>query len=224
MGKIGNQYFDGGVAPNASQLNTVYDAVAGDSINDQNIETDCLNRTHFSDTTANRINQLFTFDYGGSTDWATSSTTMATIANGLSLSKVLPAYTTHGNVVVRVQATGLVSELTLPGTPSGGNGTPAQINRNTYAFRLLMTLNSGGSTVDVANATYSFNVLSSQRTNTSYNATTNPIQWRSFGFSGLCTLAPGVTIDSVELQGCVGFASNTLRVQHNHIQVIVVEN
>jgi hypothetical protein len=103
-----------------------------------------------------------------------------------------------------------------------GNGTSGQINKNTYAFRLLMSLNSSASTVDMANCTYSFTKKAAITTTTQYY--TAWIQWRSFAFTGLYTLAAGNVIDSIELQACVGDSGNTLNIQHNHIQAIVVEN
>jgi hypothetical protein len=105
-----------------------------------------------------------------------------------------------------------------------GNGTTAQINKNTYAFQLKMSLNSSGtpSTVTVANCTYSFTKKAALTTETdAYGAW---IQWRSFSFSGLYTLVAGNVIDSIELQACVGDTGNTLNIRHNHIQAIIVEN
>tara|TARA_B100000287_G_scaffold72193_2_gene63835 strand:- start:18612 stop:19280 length:669 start_codon:yes stop_codon:yes gene_type:complete len=222
MSKIGNQYLDGGVVPTAAQLNAVYDAVAADTINNDNVETDCANRMHFSDTPGNRINQLSTFDYDGTADWATSSTAWTTIENVAGTpSKVEPNYTAHGQIVIRVQASGLVTELTLSASKDG-DGTNAQIPYNTYAFRLFATLNSGGTTVDIANCTYSFSPKAAITTEN--QGVVERIQYRSFAFSGLATVNAGVTIDKVELQACVGFNGNTLKVQHNHIQLIVVEN
>ena len=40
MGKIGNQYFRGGEIPSAAQLNAVYDSVAGDTVEDVNLDTE----------------------------------------------------------------------------------------------------------------------------------------------------------------------------------------
>ena len=222
MGKITNQYFEGGQAPTAAQLNAVYNSVAGDSVKDVNLDTEWAQREHFSGS--NSITSLYTFDYDASANWATSSTTFATIENVAGTpSKVLPNYATHGHVVVRVHASGLIAESVLSGA-GDGNGTFAQIEYNTFAFRLLMSVTTGGSTttVDVANCTYSFTgkaALTNQTTSTA-----GKIYNRNFSFSGLATLAPNNVIDSIELQACVGYASNTVNIQHNHIQVIVVEN
>lgn len=222
MSKIGNQYLDGGIVPTAAQLNAVYDAVAADTINNDNVETDCANRMHFSDTSANRINQLSTFDYDGTTDWVTTSTAWTTIENVAGTpSKVEPNYTAHGQILIRVQASGLVTELSL--TAAGdGNGTSGQTAYNTYAFRLFATLNSGSTTQDLANCTYSFTPKAAITTQSV--AITNRIQYRSFAFSGLFSMSGGNTLDKVELMACVGQSGNTLKVQHNHIQLIVVEN
>lgn len=221
MGKITNQYFEGGQAPTATELNAVYNSVAGDSLQDQNLDTEWAQRKHFSDS--NSITSLYTFDYDGTTEHTISSTSYTTINNtGINASQVLPNYLTHGNVLVRVHASGLVTTCTLD--VDDGNGTSGQINRNTYAFRLFMTTNS--TTVDLANCTYSF---------TEKAAITTPegavdmgirdsIQYRTFGFSGLFSLGPNNIIQKIELQACVGHSGNTFKVEHNHIQVIVVEN
>ena len=222
MGKIGNQYFVGGQAPSASELNAVYDSVAADTIQDVNLDTEWAQRKHFS--SSNSITSLYTFDYDGTADWPTTSTTFTTIENvSGTKSKVTPNYSTHGNVVVRVHASGLIAETVL--TASGdGNGTSGQINYNTFAFRLLMSLNGSGTptTVDMANCTYSFTPKAAITNQTL--STTFKMYYRSFAFSGLYTLAPGNVIDAIELQACVGLTNNRINIQHNHIQAIVVEN
>jgi len=223
MGKIGNQYFNGGEIPSAAQLNAVYDSVAGDSVENVNFDTEWANRKHFSPS--NSITHLYNFDYDGTVDWTTTSTTFTTIENVASTpSKVTPNYSTHSDVVVRVHASGLVGQLSMAPGVNDGNGTSGQINKNTYAFRLFMSLNGSGTptTVDIANCTYSFTKKAAITTTTQYY--TAWIQWRSFAFTGLYTLAAGNVIDSIELQACVGDSGNTLNIQHNHIQAIIVEN
>ena len=222
MGKIANQYFEGGQAPTAAQLNTVYNSVAGDSVKNLNMNTEWAQREHFS--SSNRITSLYTFDYDGTADWATSSTSFTTIENVAGTpSKVLPNYITHGNVVVRVHASGLIAESVLSAA-GDGNGQSGQTNYNTFAFRLFMSLNGSGTatTVDIANCTYSFTGKAAITNRTT--STAGKIYFRNFSFSGMTTLAPNNIIDSIELQACVGYASNTIKIQHNHIQVIVVEN
>jgi len=223
MGKIANQYFEGGQTPTAAELNAVYNSVAGDSVKDVNLNTEWAQREHFSSSSS--ITSLYTFDYDASADWATNSTTFTTIENVAGTpSKVLPNYSTHANVVVRVHASGLISELSMTAPQDDGNGTAGQIDYNTYAFRLLMSLNGSGtpSTEVVAQCTYSFTKKAAITTNTTgYEAW---IQWRSFAFSGLFTLPASNIIDAIELQACVGNTGNTLRIRHNHIQAIIVEN
>ncbi len=221
MGKIGNQYFDGGQAPSASELNAVYDSVAADTIQDVNLDTEWAQRKHFS--SSNSITSLYTFDYDGTADWPTTSTTFTTIENvSGTKSKVTPNYSTHGNVVVRVHASGLIAETVL--LTNDGNGQSGQINYNTFAFRLFMNLTTSGgaTTVDVANCTYSFTkkaAITNQNSPLELN-----MNYRIFAFSGLFALGPGVVIDSIELQACVGLTNNKINIQHNHIQAIVVEN
>lgn len=219
MGKITNQYFEGGQAPTAAQLNAVYNSVAGDSVKDVNLDTEWAQREHFSGS--NSITSLYTFDYDGVADWNTTSVTMTTIENVAGTpSKVLPNYSTHGDTIVRIHATGLVAVTAL--NTNDGNGSSGQTNYNTYAFQLKMSLNSGGSTVNIANCTYSFTpkaAITSTSTPTQLN-----MNYRNFSVSGLYHLAAGNVIDSIELQACVGLASNSINIQHNHIQVIVVEN
>lgn len=223
MGKIANKYFEGGQAPTAAELNAVYNSVASDNVNDENLGTEWAQRKHFSES--NSITSLFNFDYDGTNDFSVNSTNYTTIQH-TDLSRVLPDYTTHGNAVVRVQASGLISEGTLQ--DRDGDGTSSQINRNTYAFRLLITLTNsiGTSSTTVANCTYSFTEKAAlTQTNSSLaTGSTAIIQFRNFAFSGLIQLAPGNTIDKIELQACVGFNGNIIKIQHNHIQVIVVEN
>ena len=221
MGKIGNQYFVGGQAPSASELNAVYDSVAADTIQDVNLDTEWAQRKHFS--SSNSITSLYTFDYDGTTDWTTTSTTFTTIENvALTKSKVTPNYSTHGNVVVRFHASGLISTVDLD--TNDGDGTFAEINYNTYAFRLLVSLNSSSSasTVDVANCTYSFTPKGAYTTEAT--GTELEMNYVTFAFSGMYSLASGNVIDAVELQACVGLAGNEINIQHNHIQVIIVEN
>jgi hypothetical protein len=219
MGKIGNQYFVGGQAPSASELNAVYDSVAADTIQDVNLDTEWAQRKHFS--SSNSITSLYTFDYDGTTDWTTTSTTFTTIENvGGTKSKVTPNYSTHGNVVVRFHASGLISTVDLD--TDDGDGTFAEINYNTYAFRLLISLNSSASTVDVANCTYSFTPKGAYTTEAT--GTQLEMNYVTFSFSGMYSLSSGNVIDAVELQACVGLAGNEINIQHNHIQVIIVEN
>jgi hypothetical protein len=219
MGKIGNQYFVGGQAPSASELNAVYDSVAADTIQDVNLDTEWAQRKHFS--SSNSITSLYTFDYDGTTDWTTTSTTFTTIENvGGTKSKVTPNYSTHGNVVVRFHASGLISTVNLD--TDDGDGTFAEINYNTYAFRLLISLNSSASTVDVANCTYSFTPKGAYTTEAT--GTQLEMKYVTFSFSGMYSLSSGNVIDAVELQACVGLAGNEINIQHNHIQVIIVEN
>jgi hypothetical protein len=219
MGKIGNQYFVGGQAPRASELNAVYDSVAADTIQDVNLDTEWAQRKHFS--SSNSITSLYTFDYDGTTDWTTTSTTFTTIENvGGTKSKVTPNYSTHGNVVVRFHASGLISTVDLDTVD--GDGTFAEINYNTYAFRLLISLNSSASTVDVANCTYSFTPKGAYTTEAT--GTQLEMNYVTFSFSGMYSLSSGNVIDAVELQACVGLAGNEINIQHNHIQVIIVEN
>ncbi len=140
MGRITNQYFGEGQAPTAPQLNAVYSGVAGDDVEEVNLDTEWAQREHFSGS--NSITSLHTFDYDGTADWSTSSTTFTTIENvALTPSKVLPNYSTHSNVVVRVHASGLVGELSMTAPANDGDGTSFQIPYNTYAFRLFMSLN-----------------------------------------------------------------------------------
>lgn len=219
MGRITNQYFGDGEAPSAADLNAVYDSVAGDDVEDVNLDTEWAQRQHFN--TTNSITSLYTFDYDGTADWNTTSTTMATIENVLGTpSKVTPNYSTHGDTIVRVHATGLVAETSL--NTNDGNGSSGQTQYNTYAFQLKMSLNSSASTVNIANCTYSFTpkaAITSTSTSTQLN-----MNYRCFSVSGLYYLGAGNVIDSIELQACVGLANNSIDIQHNHIQVIVVEN
>jgi len=219
MGRITNQYFGDGEAPSAADLNAVYDSVAGDDVEDVNLDTEWAQREHFNST--NSITSLYTFDYDGTVDWNTTSITMATIENVLGTpSKVTPNYSTHGDTIVRVHATGLVAETSL--NTNDGNGSSGQTNYNTYAFQLKMSLNSSASTVNIANCTYSFTpkaAITSTSTSTQLN-----MNYRCFSVSGLYYLAAGNVIDAIELQACVGLANNSIDIQHNHIQVIVVEN
>lgn len=221
MGRITNQYFGEGQAPTAPQLNAVYSSVAGDDVEDVNLDTEWAQREHFSST--NSITTLYTFDYDGSVDWNTTSVTMTTIENiSGTPSKVEPNYSTHGDTIVRVHATGLVAETAL--NTNDGNGTAGQIEYNTYAFRLLMSLNSSGtpSTEVVAQCTYSFTPKAAITTDNT--ATQLNMNFRCFSVSGLFYLAAGNQIDSIELQACVGLASNSINIRHNHIQAIIVEN
>lgn len=219
MGRITNQYFEGGQAPTASQLNAVYNSVAGDSVKNVNLDTEWAQREHFSDT--NSISNLYTFDYDGVADWNTTSETFATIENVAGTpSKVLPNYSSHSNVVVRVHASGLVAVTAL--NTDDGDGSFAEINHNTYAFRLLMSLNSSASTVDIANCTYSFTPKGGYTTRPT--GTQLHMNFVTFAFSALYSLPASNVIDSIELQACVGLANNSINIRHNHIQVIVVEN
>lgn len=219
MGKISNQYFEGGQAPTAAELNNVYNSVASDSVKNENLDTEWAQRKHFSN--ANSITSLYTFDYDGTANWNTTSETMTTIENVAGTpSKVLPNYSTHGDTIVRVHATGLVAVTAL--NSNDGNGSSGQTNYNTYAFQLKMSINSSGSPVNIANCTYSFTpkaAITSTSTATQLN-----MNFRNFSVSGLYYLPAGNVIDAIELQACVGLASNSINIQHNHIQVIVVEN
>lgn len=221
MGRIINTYYGDGEIPSAADLNAVYDSVDGDDVEDVNLDTEWAQRQHFN--TTDSITSLYTFDYDGTADWNTTSTSMTTIENvSGTQSKVLPNYITHGDAIVRVHATGLVAETSLD--TNDGNGSSGQTHYNTYAFQLKMSLNSSGtpSTVNIANCTYSFTpkaAITSTSTSTQLN-----MNYRCFSVSGLYHLAAGNVIDAIELQACVGLANNSIDIQHNHIQVIVVEN
>ena len=221
MGRVNNQYFIGGQAPSASELNAVYDSVAGDTVEDVNLDTEWAQREHFSGS--NNIVNLYNFDYDGTANWTTTSTNFTTIENiSTKPSKVVPNYITHADVVVRVHASGLIGIVDLD--TNDGNGTEAEINHNTYAFRLLMSLNSSGtpSTVDMANCTYSFTPKGAYTTDST--GTQLEMNYVTFCFSGLYTLSAGNVIDSIQLQACVGLSGNEINIKHNHIQAIIVEN
>jgi hypothetical protein len=221
MGRIGNQYFSGGQIPNASELNAVYDSVAGDTVEDVNLDTEWANRQHFSPS--NSITSLYTYDYDGSVAFTVSSTSFVTINNTGTPSKVLPNYIAHSNVLVRVHASGMVAATSL--NTDDGNGQTGQTNYNTYAFQLLMSINgsTSPSTISLANCTYSI-TGKAQVTNVTSTGTQLNIDYRSFAFSGLAYVSAGTVIDAVELQALVGLTGNTINIEHNHIQLIIVEN
>lgn len=227
MSIVGNQYFEAGQKPNASELNAVYDAIDTDTLNADNLDVEWANREHFDPIVSEKLNRIFTFDYDGTLNWTTTSEAWTTIENVVGTpSRIQPNYICRGKALVRVHATGLVSDLRL--NPRDGDGTSAQINYNTYAFELYMTITRSGKSglISLANCTYSFTPKAALTSSTpSYTSgLSSPINYRSFGFSGVAVLQANDVIDSIVLRACVGHAGNTLNVQHNHIQMIVVEN
>lgn len=225
MSIVGNQYFEAGQKPTASELNAVYDAIDTDTLDADNLDVEWANREHFDPTVSDKLNRIFTFDYDGTVNWTTTSETWTTIENvGGTPSRILPNYICRGKALIRVHASGLISNLRLEG--DDGNGTSAQINYNTYAFRLYIGLNGSTTptTIDIANCTYSFTPKAALTSFNTYGSLSDPINYRSFSFSGVAVLQANDVIDSIVLQACVGHAGNELNVQHNHIQMIVVEN
>ena len=71
MGKISNQYFEGGQAPTATQLNAVYNSFAGSKVDYVNLYTEWAQKKHFN--TSKNIIQCITFDYDGTANWNTTS-------------------------------------------------------------------------------------------------------------------------------------------------------
>lgn len=114
MSIINNQYFNGGSIPTASQLNAVYDSVAGSNVANDNTEVDWANRNFLDTDTANKfINLGYFFDYDGTVNWAIPAT-YTTIENiGGNKTMVSPNYTCKGKALVRVHGSGLITNITI---------------------------------------------------------------------------------------------------------------
>lgn len=226
MSIINNQYFNGGSIPTASQLNAVYDSVAGSTVANDNTEVDWANRNFLDTDTANKfINLGFFFDYDGTIKWPIPSASYTTIENvGGTKTMVSPNYICKGKALVRVHASGLIEDITID--PNDGNGTGAQTNYNVYNFKIKMSINGSGTpaTIDICQASYSLTRKAQITNQQTSSFLRKAINYRSFSFSGIAVLDANDVIDTVELQAVKGLVNHTINIGHNHIQVIVVEN
>jgi len=227
MGQIGNFYFEGGYKPEAAELNEVYDNVAADTLQDFNLSSDFANRMFLdTDLTTDRINIVGFYDYNSSTQYTLASTSFTTINPGGSTpAEISVGYTCRAECIIRVHASGVMAEHTYV------NRTVdySSINKAMYGFKVIVK-RDGGASVDirVASCVYSIN-------RTTYNPSTGgaggfpteagkPINWTSFAMSGIAILPQGTVVDKVQLQGAIGDTGNTVKVDHHHLQYVIVEN
>ena len=227
MGQIGNLYFEGGDKPTATELNEVYDNVAADDLQAFNLRSDFANRS-FLDTgaTTDRINIVGSYNYNDATQYTLASTSFTTLnPGGSNPAEISVGYTCRAQCIIRVHASGLMGEHTY--TNKGVDY--ATMNKAMYGFKVIVERDSGANPdIRVASCCYSIN-------RTTYNPTTagvggfpgesdSPINWTSFSMSGIAILPEGTVVDKVILQGAIGDTGNVVKVDHHHLQYIIVEN
>lgn len=217
-----------GDTPVAATLNQPYDdvATASATIDNTNTRDNWITRFHFAGN--NACNDLYTFKYQGTADFATTSTSYTTI-NVAGLSEAVLNYAPSTNEILRVESSGIVSACTPTiswdvALPLADRGKP-----NYYAFQLLLTYNDGGpsTTVSLGEWGYSFTTASSVRyvSNSAgfMKNTGAPISWQTFQFSTTLRYdgVSGVrTYEKISLQAKVYDAANTLRVSRNNIVAV----
>jgi len=215
-----------GDTPVAATLNQPYDdvATASATIDNTNTRDNWITRFHFAGN--NACNDLYTFKYQGTADFATNSTSYTTI-NVAGLSEAVLNYAPSTNEILRVESSGIVSACTPTiswdvALPLADRGKP-----NYYAFQLLLTYNDGGpsATVSLGEWGYSFTTMAGGTSR--YETTANgqpentgvPLSYQTFQFSGLYieNAGAGRTLEKIELQAKVNYSGNTLRITRNNI-------
>ena len=223
MAIIKNKHFEEGVAPLAADLNAVYDTLATDSVQAINTAKKWAIRDHLNPA-ATKLNHIWWDDYPeGGTIFSTNSATLVTITNDPGQpTEVLPNYTAQNVILLRVLATGNVTDNIIATFGDGGGG---QSYFDLYQFSIKVTYNTT-LTTEMCYGNYSFTSLAGVRiTNPpAVNFLNKPINWRNFSIGGIRTFPAGTVINKVELQCKVGNTGNTLKIGRNNLSVIIAEN
>ena len=223
MSIIKNKHFPEGAVPNAADLNAVYDTLATDSVQAINTAKKWATRDHLNPA-ATKLNHIWWDDYPeGGTIFSTNSATLVTITNDPGQpTEVLPNYTAQNVILLRVLATGNVTDNIITTFGDGGGG---QTYFDLYQFVIKVTYNTV-STTEMCYGNYSFTNLAGVRiTNPpAVNFLNKPINWRNFSIGGIRTFPAGTVINKVELQCKVGNTGNTLKIGRNNLSVIIAEN
>jgi hypothetical protein len=218
MSTVNGKPFSGGDTPAASELNQPYDDVASSVVDGVNTGKEWVTRGHLNDS-GTVFSKTFYDYYDGTTVFTTSSTSPVIIDNtGANPRTINTNYTAENDVLVRVQADGIVGELTCE-TPF------STATSNLYQFDVLITYNTS-STMRICYGNYTFKsyALNPTAPTTALSAKIWPMYWRNWAITGIATFPAGTVINSVSLRCKVGDAANVLNVERNNLFVLIAEN
>lgn len=228
MPLITNTVWNEGDIPTAAALNAPYDsaATASAAVDGDNCKDNWITIFHFG--SGNPCNNLYSFVYDGTSEFSTSSTSYVTInSTGVNPAEVSLNYAPNQYEVLRLEASGLVTNIDAAVTydetlPAGSRGNP-----NYYAFRLLLTYNDGGGNLTTSLGEWGYSFTSAGGDGRYYTTlpgdpeeTGVPLGYQTFQFSTLYTYTgtTGVrTLVKVELQAKVYDNTNVLKVDRNNI-------
>jgi hypothetical protein len=227
---VDTNFFQDDDVPTATQLNQPFNdlATASANIAADNSAPNWITRKHMFDGVVTPCNQLYSQIDNAGTHFTTTSTSYVTINNS-ALTEVTLNYSPNQNEILRVNASGLVTEIDVNvnydnALAAGSKGKP-----NYYAFQILLEYNDGGGTLTetLGEWGYSFTNLSAGRYFTGTSDTDirsgTPIGYQTFQFSTL-TKYTGVTgtrtYEKLKLQCKVFDANNTLAISRNALYAI----
>lgn len=209
----------------AAKLNAPYDALDTATVDGENTKPNWATRYHFNTGSGKFANEILYDEYTGSADFITTSTSYVTINNAGNLAEINTSKAINDDAILRFGANGIISE---PLSVVDGDGDPANRGYNFYAFRILMTYNTGGGNVTetVAECGYSFTgraVVTVDNTGAS-----SAIWYRNFSFSGIRVVTEAnFTLVKVELQTKVcpnGGNGNAVAIERNNLTVVIAEH
>jgi hypothetical protein len=209
----------------AAKLNAPYDALDVATVNGDNTKPNWATRYHFNKGTGKFANEILYDEYTGTANFISTSTSYLTVNNAGNLAEINTTKAINDDAILRFGANGIISE---PDLNNDGLGIAANRGYNFYAFRILMTYNTGGGPITevVAECGYSFSGRAVVNLDT--GAASDPIWYRNFSFSAIRLVTENnFTLTKVELQAKVcpnGGNNNSIYVQRNNLTVIIAEH
>jgi len=219
-----NKIKEGEIAT-AARLNAPYDALDTGTVDGENTKPNWATRYHFNTGSGKFANEVLFDEYTGTSDFVSTSTSYVTISNAGNLAEINANKAINDDAILRFGANGIISE---PDLNADGQGEPAKRGWNFYAFRILMTYNTGGGNVTetVAECGYSFSGRAV--VNVDNTGLSEAIWYRNFSFSGIRLVTENnFTLVKVELQAKVcpnGGNNNAIWVERNNLTVVIAEH
>ena len=217
-----------GDVPTAAQLNAPYNdaQTATADIDSTNTKDNWITVQHFDNATP--CNILYDFVYDGTSEFSTSSTSYVVIDSfGGDPTDIVLNYQPNQYEVLRVEASGLVTDTEAVKTydntlPVGQRGNP-----NYYAFQILLYYNVGGPTLTVSLGEWGYSFTSVGGDGRYYTAVNGapentgvPLAYQTFQFSttfGNTLTAGSITYEKLELRAKVYDGANTLKISRNNL-------
>lgn len=205
MSQLIKEIFIEGETVDINQLNKINSDLQADSIDDENTAPDWITLKHLD--TSNEINSLY--EYSNDTEITTTyfNGSYQTISEGGTDCEITDALVVSANDVIRIQACGMISTLSLSTYDDGPH--------NYFAFRILIN-----NSITAGECGYSFTprALISHESGSSLDI----LQWRTFQFSHIYMPTVATVITSIKLQIKVNDVLNTVGIERHALQAIQV--